>query len=280
MVEANHPLQPGILEDRFARLGLENSRLLLRSADTLAGIQHYGHALALVSLALEELETAHAYRLVADGIATFDLKEAHALQFIDRRALLMHTPKLILLGERMLTFFYMRQTAKVIRRIRGQKPTPEEVMFVMRGGDAELSPQVRRLLDSTEVVREGRAIKEDLGKLKDLKNRGLYVFEREGQVTGPSGITEQEFRHYRDIADQLVQVLEETTENGYPPPVAEGLRQSYADYRRAHKRLEGPLNPKRIGDEDKTRSDYDFDPTVGTEDPQDESPAYDRPKGE
>jgi AbiV family abortive infection protein len=278
MAESNQPLKTGILEDRFARLGLENTRSLLRSADALAGIQHYGHGLALVSLALEELETAHAYRLVADGIATFDPDEARALQFIDKRALLMHTPKLILLGERMLTFFYMRQTAKVIRRIRGHKPTPEEVMSVMMGADAKLSPEVKKVLDSPDAVREGRAIKEDLHKLKDLKNRGLYVSEGEGRVTDPSSITEQEFRHYRDIANQLMQVFEETTENGYPFPVAEGLRQSYAAYRKTHKRLEGPLNPKRIGDEDKTRSDYDVDPLVGVEVSQDESPADDRPK--
>jgi AbiV family abortive infection protein len=185
MAEPNQPLKPGILEDRFARLGLANTRSLLRSADALARVLHYGHGLALVSLALEELETAHAYRLVADGIATFDPDEARALQFIDKRALLMHTPKLILLGERMLTFFYMRQTAKVIRRIRGYKPTPEEVMSVMMGGDAKLSPEVKKVLDSPDVVREGRAIKEDLHKLKDLKNRGLYVFEGRGASPTP-----------------------------------------------------------------------------------------------
>lgn len=253
------PLKPGVFEDRFARLGLANTRSLLRSADALAAIQHYGHGLALVSLALEELETAHAYRLVADGIATFEPKEAHVLQFIDKRALLRHSPKLVLTGERMLTFFYMRMTAKVVRAAWGRKPTPEEVTFVMTGGDPVLSPQVKEVLDSREVVLEGRAIKEDVNGLVSLKNRGLYVFEEEGRVTGPSDITEAEFRHYREIATQIVQVLEEATENGFPFYIAESMRQSYAAYRKTHKRLEGPLNPKRIGDEDKTRSDYDYD---------------------
>jgi AbiV family abortive infection protein len=264
--ETDGPAKPGVLEDQFARLGLANSRSLLRAADALAAIQAYGHGLALVSLAMEELETAHAYRLVADGVATFDPKEAHVLQFIDRRALLMHTPKSILLGERMLTFFYMRKTAKVIRQIRGYKPTPEEVMFVMTGGDSELSPEVKRVLDSEEVVKEGRAIKEDLHQLNRLKNIGLYVIEKDGRLTAPSDITAKEFRHYREISGQLVQVFEEATENGFPFAVAEGMRQSYAAYRKVHKRLEGPLNPTRIGDEDTTRSDYDYDPLAEGDD--------------
>lgn len=266
------PLKPGVLEDRFARLALANTRSLLRGADALAAIKAYGHGLALVSLALEELETAHAYRLVADGIATFDSKEAHVLQFIDKRALLMHTPKSILLGERMLTFFYMRKTAKVIRQIRGYKPTPEEVMFVMTGGDSELSPEAKKVLDSPAVVKEGRAIKEDLHQLNRLKNRGLYVIENGERLTAPADITDREFQHYRDIADQLLQVFEEATENGFPFAVAEGMRQSYAAYRKDHKRLEGALNPNRIGDEDTTRSDYDYDPLAAKDDGQDSSP--------
>jgi AbiV family abortive infection protein len=260
LVDKEGSLKPGVLEDRFARLALANCRSLLRAADTLASIPAYGHALSLVSLALEEMETAHAYRLVADGIATFDPKEAHVLQFIDKHALLMHTPKSTLLGERMLTFFYMRKTASVIRQIRGYKPTPDEVMFVMTGGDSELSPQVKKVLDSPGVVKEGRAIKEDLHQLNRLKNLGLYVIEKDGRLAAPSDITEKEFRHYREIADQLVQVFEDATENGFPFAVAEGLRKSYAAYRKVHKRLEGPLNPRRIGDEDTTRSDYDYDP--------------------
>jgi len=253
-------LKPGIQEDRFARLGLENARSLLQSSDALAAIKQFGHGLALVSLALEELETAHSYRLVADGIATFDPKEAHVLQFIDKRALLRHPPKLVLVGERMLTFFYMRKTAKVIRDTWGRRPTPEEVTFVMMGGDPALSPRVKRVLDSPEVVMEGRAIKEDIQRLVSLKNRGLYVFEEEGRVSLPSEILEAEFRHYREIADQLLEVMQDSTENGFPFAVAEGMRQSYSAYRKTHKRLEGPLNPRRIGDEDKTRSDYDYDP--------------------
>jgi AbiV family abortive infection protein len=188
VTEVTEPLKPGVLEDRFARLGLANCRSLLRSADALAAIGQYGHALALVSLALEELETAHAYRLVADGIATFDPKEAHVLQFIDKRALVTHAPKLVLLGERMLSFFYMKQTAKVVRCVWGRKPTPEEVMVVMMGGDPKVSPEVKKVLDSPEVVKEGRAIKEDIQKLKWLKNRGLYVFEKDGRLTAPSDI--------------------------------------------------------------------------------------------
>lgn len=272
MSDSTEPLRSGVLEDRFARLGLANCQSLLRSADALAGIRQYGNGLALVSLALEELETAHAYRLVADGIATFDHKEAHVLQFIDKHALLTHAPKLVLIGERFLTFFYMRKAAKVVRQARGYKPTPEEVTSVMTGGDPELSPEVKKVLDSPEVVKEGRAIKEDLYQLKHLKNRGFYVIERDGRLATPSDITEKEFRHYREIADQLVQVLQEATENGFPFAVAEGMRQSYAAYRKRNKRLEGPLNPKRIGDEDKTRSDYDYDPLAGVKEDHDDSP--------
>lgn len=260
MGEEDQPLKSGVLEDRFARLGLANTRSLLKSADALAAIQHYGHALALVSLGLEELETAHAYRLVADGIATFDPKEAHVLQYIDKRALVTHAPKLDLLGERMLSFFYMRQTAKVVHRAWGRKPTPEEVMVVLMGGDPKLTPEVKKVIDSPQVVKEGRAIKEDIRKLKWLKNYGLYVFEKDGRLTSPTDIQEKDFRHYREIADQVVQILEEATENGFPFSVAEGIRQSYAAYRRTHKRLEGPLNPRRIGDEDKSHSDYDYVP--------------------
>lgn len=260
------PLKPGVLEDRFARLGLANTRSLLRASDSLAANKQFGHGLALVSLALEELETAHAYRLVADGIATFDPKEAHILQFIDKRALLTHAPKLVQVAERMLTFYYMRQTAKVVRAAwGGRKPTPEEVMFIMTGGDPVLSPQVKKHLDSREVVLEGRAIKDDVNRLRQLKNRGLYVFEEGGRVLTPSEISEAEYRHYREMADQVVQVLQETTENGYPFAIAEGLRQSYSAYRKRNKRLEGPLNPKRIGDEDKSRSDHDYDPLAGQE---------------
>lgn len=260
MASDEGPLKPGILEDRFARVGLANSRSLLQSADALAAIKQFGHGLALVSLAFEELETAHAYRLVADGIATFDPKEAHVLQFIDKRALLQHAPKLKLIGERMLTFFYMRKTAKVVREAWDRRPTPDEVSFVMLGGDPVFSPKVKQVLDSPEVVREGRGIKDDIHRLVSLKNRGLYVFEEGRGVSAPAEITEAEFRHYRELADQLMQVMEETTENGFPYPIAESMRQAYAAYRRTHKRLEGPLNPKRIGDEDKTRSDYDYDP--------------------
>ena len=279
MTGEEEPLKPGILEDRFARLGLANTRALLLSADALAGIQQFGHGLALVSLALEELETAHAYRLVADGIATFEPQEAHVLQFIDKRALLRPSPKLVLTGERLLTFFYMSKTAKVVRAAWGRKPTPEEVMVVMTGGDRVLSPQVKKLLDSSEVVLEGRAIKKDVNRLVSLKNRGLYVFEGEGQVSGPSDITEAEFRHYREIADQVLQVLQDPTENGFPFFVAEGMRQSYAAYRKAHKRLEGPLNPMRVGDEDKTRSDYDYDPLAGVSAGQDNPPSDSPPGG-
>lgn len=259
-MDKEEPLKPGVLEDRFARLALANCRSLLRAADALASIPACGHALSLVSLGLEEMETAHAYRLVADGIATFDPKEAHVLQFIDKHALLMHTPKSTLLGERVLTFFYMRKTAGVIRQLRGYKPTPEQVVSVMTGSDPELSPEVKKVLDSPEVVTEGRAVKEDLHRLNRLKNLGLYVIERGGRLTAPSDITEKEFRHFRVIACQLLEVFEESTENGFPFAVAESMRRSYAAYRKVHKRLEGPLNPRRIGDEDTTRSDYDYDP--------------------
>lgn len=249
--------KPGVLEDRFARLGLANARSLLRSSEALAAIQQYGHALAMVSLAMEELETAHAYRLVADGIASFDPKEAKYIQYIDKQALVMHRPKGNMLAERVGSLVYLKMATVEFRRIRGREPDEAELIAVMQQQDEEVSPAAKKVIDSPEGIAKAKAAMDEVRHLNALKNRGLYVIEKDGVISTPSETTGEEYNRYLSTAKQLFSVMSESTENGFPFAIAEWMRRSHAEYRRRMGRLEGPLNPKRVGDADKSRSDLD-----------------------
>ena len=251
------PPERGVLEDRFARLGLANAQSLVKSSEALAAIQQYGHALALVSLAMEELETAHAYRLVADGIASFDPKEAKYIQYIDKQALVMHRPKGNMLAERVGSFAYIEMAAQEFRRIRGREPEGVEIMAVMNQQDREVSPAAKRVIDSPEGIAKAMAAMDEVRHLNVLKNRGLYVIENDGVISAPSDTTQAEYGRYLSIAKHLLAEMSVSTENGFPVAMAEWLRRSHAEYRRRMGRLEGPLNPKRVGDTDKSRSDLD-----------------------
>lgn len=251
------PPKPGVFEDRFARLGLANARSLLKSSEALAAIQQYGHALAFVALAMEELETAHAYRLVADGIASFDPKEAKHIQYIDKQALVMHRPKGNMLAERVGSLVYLTMAAQEFRRIRGREPDGAEISAVMEQQDLEVSPAARKVIDSPEGIAKAKAAMDEVRHLNALKNRGLYVIEKDGVISTPRETNAEEYERYRSTAKHLLSVMSESTEKGFPFAIAEWMRRSHAEYRRRMGRLEGPLNPKRVGDRDKSRSDLD-----------------------
>jgi AbiV family abortive infection protein len=249
--------KPGTLENRIARSALANARSLLKSSEVLAATEQLGHGLALCCLAMEELETAHAYRLVADGIASFDPKEAKYIQYIDKQALVMHRPKGNMLAERMGSFAYLEMAAAEFRRIRGREPSGAEIMAVMQQQDRQVSPAAKAVIDSPEGIARAKSAMDEVRHLYALKNRALYVIEKDGAITTPTGTTREEYDRYLSIAKHLFAEMSESTENGFPIEVAEWLRQSHAEYRRRMGRLEGPLNPKRVGDKDKSRSDLD-----------------------
>jgi AbiV family abortive infection protein len=255
--DKQQPLKPGVLEDRFARLGLANARSLLKSGEALAAIEQYGHALALVALAMEELETAHAYRLVADGIASFDPKEARHIQYIDKQTLVMHRPKGNMLAERVGSLVYLDMAAKEFRRLRGREPDGDELNVVLQQQDEVVSPVAKKVIDSSEGIARAKAAMDEVRHVGALKNRGLYVIEKDGAISTPSETAREEYERYHSTAVSLFAVMSETTENGFPFEIAEWLRQSHAEYRHRMGRLEGPLNPKRVGDTDKSRSDLD-----------------------
>lgn len=220
--------KPGVLEDRMARESGSNVLSLREASRSLAAAGFFGPARSLLILALEELEKGLGYRMVADGIASFDPGDRRAIWVINEEKLHTHDQNqkfALVQGFALGTFEVIHQE---FRRLRGHDPSPEEFQSVIMNRDSDVSSAVAKALDSSPVKSRIESRIKVLNQMNDIKNAGFYTKRDGDSVRTPSQLTAQNYQETEEVVNSIIDENIAAVLGGFPPDIAAVMREDMA----------------------------------------------------
>jgi AbiV family abortive infection protein len=207
---------PDVDDKLLARMSALNSLSLYRSATILAASGAYGHATALLVLAVEEFGKATAYRFYSLGIASKDPREEGRRPYIEERVLRCHECKqtvgfFAVLGRSVLPLAgydedWMERVAQVETSSLEKDPERLREVVPLLTGEAK-ERLIATLKADPELVGRLAKLRQEFLALNALKLSGFYVDRKHRVGHVPQEIAPET---YELVRSQLVSVIDDS----------------------------------------------------------------------